>query len=97
MTGNALPPDVTEVLVQLLTEASVALENGDEDTARAALDTVERVTENKVPPGPQCDRLTHCCHRVEDRLDEAGTENIAAARESLQSMADRLTDSDCCD
>ena len=90
MSDDVLPPDVTEVLQQLLTEASTALENGNEATARAALSTVATVTENKVPPGPQRDRLTLCCHRVEDRLDESGPENVAVAREYLQSMADRL-------
>jgi len=90
VSDDALPPDVYAVLNQLLAEAGEAIEAGEHDTARSAVDSAATVTENKVPPGLQRERLAHCCDTVTELLDSEDAESATVAREYLRAMGDRL-------
>jgi len=94
VTEDALPPDVYAVLDQLIDAADAAIEAGDDDTARSAIDSVATVTENKVPAGPQQAHLEHCCGTVTELLADDETGNDVIAREYLRAMDERLTAED---
>ena len=82
-----LPADVEATLSQLLAEAAAAARRRDVDEVSALVDTVETVSENKVPAAALRERLLHGC-RVVGRL--AADEPLVAA-EYLEAMA-RLVD-----
>jgi hypothetical protein len=63
-----LPPDVREVLAQLLSEADEFVAAGEYDTVRELLDTVETVVRNKVPDPEERERLLAGAATVRDSL-----------------------------
>jgi hypothetical protein len=87
---NDPPPDVREVLVQLLREAQVAVGERDHEAARAAVGTVGEVASNKLPEGDQRRRLRHGCERVDALLDGDDNDDTAAAAAYLSSMERRV-------
>ena len=93
MPDDALPPDVYAVLDQLLDEATVAVQAGEYDTARSAVDSAATVTENKVPPGRQRALLEHCCETVRELLGADEIED-ALVSEYLRATGDRLVVAD---
>lgn len=86
MSGD-IPSDVRAVLAQLLEEGETAIDSGDITVARDAVDTIERVSRNKLPDGELRDQLLHGCVRVRVTLDE-DEHTIAVAY--LRAMASRL-------
>ncbi|PSQ42655.1 hypothetical protein BRD17_08245 [Halobacteriales archaeon SW_7_68_16] len=86
MNDDEVPTDVRDTLGQLLSEAHDAVGERPE-TARDAIDTVDRVATNKLPEGDRQDRLEHGCRAAADALD-AGDD--ALAREYLRAMTRRL-------
>ena len=85
--GTDLPADVDAALTQLLAKAAADARCHEVDAVIAIIDTVETVTQNKVPDKETRERLLHGCRRVR-RLAE--DEPLVAA-EYLQSM-ERLVD-----
>lgn len=82
-----LPSDVSAVVTQLLAEGIEALSSGDVETARSTTETVQRVSQNKLPDGELRDQLLHGCGCVSNCL-EAREPTAAAAY--LRAMQDRL-------
>lgn len=87
-TGADLPADVDAALTQLLSKAAADARRHEVDAVIAIVDTVETVTENKIPDGQVRERLLHGCRQVR-RL--AADEPLVAA-EYLHSM-ERLVES----
>lgn len=77
-----VPEDVRSTLVQLSTEAADMAREGNRETVLQLLETIETVTQNKIPSGDLQDRLLHGCVAVR-RV--AGHEPLVAA-EYLDSM-----------
>jgi hypothetical protein len=63
-----LPPDVREVLAQLLSEADEFVAAGEYDVVRELLDTVETVVRNKVPDSGERERLLAGAATVRESL-----------------------------
>jgi hypothetical protein len=74
--ADEVPHDVRASLEQLLVAASTAAAEGDEPTARAALDTAETVATNKLPAGERRDRVRWGCGAALDALPNG---DLAAA------------------
>ncbi|QAU13011.1 hypothetical protein EKH57_09915 [Halorubrum sp. BOL3-1] len=72
--SDEVPHDVRASLEQLLAAAAAA--DGDDETARAALDTAETVATNKLPAGERRDRIRWGCAAAVDALPNA---DLAAA------------------
>jgi hypothetical protein len=83
---SPLPPDVRDVLGQLLAEADESVADGAYDIVRRLLDTVERVVRNKVPDPDERERLLSGCATVRAAL---GTDDDTASG-FLQSMRRRV-------
>ena len=65
-----LPPDVKSTLSQLLAEAAEAARTRDRETLEAVMESVETVTENKVPESELKERLRYGCGAVERVADD---------------------------
>lgn len=77
MSGpDEVPHDVRASLEQLLSAAASAAAAGDDETARAALDTAETVATNKLPAGERRDRIRWGCAAAVDALPNG---DLAAA------------------
>jgi len=87
VSESDLPPDVRTVLRQLHLAAADAIDRGDVETGRSAVDSAETVTRTKVPPGSRREQL-QTCHRAVERTLAADDHDVAA--EYLRRMADRL-------
>jgi len=74
--SDELPHDVRASLDQLLAAARAAAAEGDDETARAALDTAETVATNKLPAGERRDRVRWGCAAALDALPNG---DLAAA------------------
>ncbi|MEZ3163593.1 hypothetical protein ABNG03_07365 [Halorubrum sp. RMP-47] len=74
--ADKVPHDVRASLEQLLGAAATAATEGDDATARAALDTAETVATNKLPAGERRDRVRWGCTAALDALPNA---DLAAA------------------
>jgi len=74
--SDELPHDVRASLDQLLAAARAAAAEGDDETARAALDTAETVATNKLPAGERRDRIRWGCAAALDALPNG---DLAAA------------------
>jgi hypothetical protein len=83
-----LPSDVVEVITQLCTETKKALAEGDADTARATVDTMERVATNKLPEGDQRQTVRHACERTAALL--TGDPDIDAATAYIEALGRRF-------
>lgn len=73
---DEVPHDVRASLDQLLAAARTAAVEGDDETARAALDTAETVATNKLPAGERRDRIRWGCAAALDALPNG---DLAAA------------------
>ncbi|ELZ37256.1 hypothetical protein [Halorubrum tebenquichense] len=73
---DEVPHDVRASLEQLLAAAASAAADGDDETARAALDTAETVATNKLPAGERRDRIRWGCAAAADALPNG---DLAAA------------------
>lgn len=78
-----VPEDVRSTLVQLSTEAADMARDGNRETVLQLLETIETVTQNKLPAGDLQNQLLHGCVAVRQ---VAGHEPLVAA-EYLDSMA----------
>lgn len=77
--SDDVPSDVYSVLAQLLTEGRTASVDGDLDTVGDVVDTVRRVSTNKLPESDLRARLLHGCTLLGDELDgEPDTDALAA-------------------
>lgn len=83
MTPPPLPPDVQDVLGQLLEAADESLAAAEYDTVYDVLDTVETVVRNKVPDPEERDRLLSGCATVRDTL-EVDDETASGYLRSMQ-------------
>ncbi|OSO92279.1 hypothetical protein B9H04_15950 [Halorubrum ezzemoulense DSM 17463] len=82
--ADEVPHDVRASLEQLLVAASTAAAEGDEPTARAALDTAETVATNKLPAGERRDRVRWGCGAALDALPNG---DLAAAYATVTAEA----------
>jgi len=80
--SDDLPEDVSDTLVQLLSEAESSARTGNRSDVLPLLNTVEKVVTNKLPPGQTREQLLHGCDTVRPLL---GHEPLVAA-EYLRSM-----------
>lgn len=80
-----LPADVRTTLAQTLSETREHAD--DSDTATALLDTVRRVTANKVPDSEFRDRLLFGCSAATEAFEDGDT---AAAAEYVAAMERQL-------
>jgi len=85
-----VPSDVQSVLEQLLSEGEAAIRAGDTDTAREVIETVERVSRNKLPEGELRAQLLHGCRAVTDALAPAEGVESEVAAEYVRAMGRRL-------
>jgi len=87
--SDEVPHDVRASLEQLLVAAASAAAEGDDETARAALDTAETVATNKLPAGERRDRIRWGCAAAADALPNG---DLAAAYATA--TADAVADGD---
>ena len=83
-----LPSDVVAVITQLCEKTQQALADGDDDTARATVDTMDRVATNKLPEGQQRQTVRHACERITALLDD--DPDIAAASAYVEALDRRF-------
>ena len=74
-----LPSDVVAVITQLCAKTRQALADGDCETARATVDTIDRIATNKLPEGDHRQTVRHACARITDLLGEDPDINAATA------------------
>ena len=79
-----LPSDVVAVITQLCEKTRQALSEGDCETARAAVDTIERVATNKLPEGEHRQTVRHACERIAAVLADDETDDALAYVEALE-------------
>ena len=77
--NDDLPSDVVTVITQLCLETRRALDDGDCETARATVETMDRVATNKLPDGRHRRTVRHACERITDLLAEDPEPDAAAA------------------
>jgi len=87
--SDEVPHDVRASLEQLLVAAASAAAEGDDETARAALDTAGTVATNKLPAGERRDRIRWGCAAAADALPNG---DLAAAYATA--TADAVADGD---
>ncbi|WP_224449279.1 hypothetical protein [Haloprofundus salilacus] len=83
-----LPPDVHDVLTQLLDETRERVQAGDSETAHELVKTGAAVTKNEVPSGTLRARLLHGWVELPPLVDH----DPAVATEYLRSMRRLLDD-----
>ena len=87
--SDDVPTDVETVLTQLFAAGQDAIDEGNIDTCRQVVGSVESVATNKLAEGKRKERLVHGCERVRKLLAE---EEYTVAAEYLRAMDEQLTD-----